>query len=286
MPFAEGPRNCVGQSLAKLSLATVVATLLQTFSFRLADEVVLCRTRVSTLPYGCTPGGAIRSAALETVFDAFGRKRLLRSWAHIDNPLQSCMQCPRAPARAAWATRVPRLLRDGRLHWGHVPAAARTQRLVLHVAEHAASRWLPCESLAICDMTMVVLLRSDLQRTCGEGCMQQSRAALRWDTATNGRAGAAQMGGAAGVAAQEHYTLVIGLSKGMLMHLDARPGALWARACPRSQQGVELFWCHICALLHPSRLHEQHHIVSANPVKDNFAHRSGAVLPGLCCTSM
>jgi len=101
MPFAEGPRNCVGQSLAKLSLATVVATLLQTFSFRQADEVVLCRTRVSTQPYGCTPGGAIRSAALETVFDAFGRKRLLRSWAHIDNPLQSCMQCPRAPARAA-----------------------------------------------------------------------------------------------------------------------------------------------------------------------------------------
>jgi len=50
MPFAEGPRNCVGQSLAKLSLATVVATLLQTFSFRLADEVALCRTRVS-LPY-------------------------------------------------------------------------------------------------------------------------------------------------------------------------------------------------------------------------------------------
>jgi hypothetical protein len=34
------------------------------------------------------------------------------------------------------------------------------------------------------------------------------------------------MGGAAGVDAQEHYTLVIGLSKGMLMHLDARPGVL------------------------------------------------------------
>ncbi len=47
MPFAEGPRNCVGQSLAKLSLATVVATLLQTFTFRLADEVALCCFRVS-----------------------------------------------------------------------------------------------------------------------------------------------------------------------------------------------------------------------------------------------
>ncbi len=38
MPFAEGPRNCVGQSLAKMSLAATIATLLQTFSFRLADE--------------------------------------------------------------------------------------------------------------------------------------------------------------------------------------------------------------------------------------------------------
>ena len=38
-PFAEGPRNCVGQSLAKVSLAATMATLLQHFSFRLADEV-------------------------------------------------------------------------------------------------------------------------------------------------------------------------------------------------------------------------------------------------------
>ena len=38
-PFAEGPRNCVGQSLAKVSLVATMATLLQHFSFRLADEV-------------------------------------------------------------------------------------------------------------------------------------------------------------------------------------------------------------------------------------------------------
>ena len=38
MPFAEGPRSCVGQSLAKMSLAATIATLLQTFTFRLADE--------------------------------------------------------------------------------------------------------------------------------------------------------------------------------------------------------------------------------------------------------
>ncbi len=38
-PFAEGPRNCVGQNLAKVSLTATVATLMQHFSFRLADEV-------------------------------------------------------------------------------------------------------------------------------------------------------------------------------------------------------------------------------------------------------
>ena len=38
-PFAEGPRNCVGQSLAKVSLLATAATLLQHFSFRLADQV-------------------------------------------------------------------------------------------------------------------------------------------------------------------------------------------------------------------------------------------------------
>ncbi len=35
------------------------------------------------------------------------------------------------------------------------------------------------------------------------------------------------MGGAEGVRKQEHYMLVIGLSMGMLMHLDARPGVAW-----------------------------------------------------------
>ena len=40
-PFAEGPRSCVGQSLAKVSLVATMATLLSRFSFKLADEV--CR---------------------------------------------------------------------------------------------------------------------------------------------------------------------------------------------------------------------------------------------------
>lgn len=38
-PFAEGPRNCVGQSLAKVSLVATAAVLLSNFSFRLADQV-------------------------------------------------------------------------------------------------------------------------------------------------------------------------------------------------------------------------------------------------------
>jgi cytochrome P450 len=49
-PFAEGPRNCIGQSLAKVSLVATMATLLQHFSFHLADEV-LC---LSSCSYGHT----------------------------------------------------------------------------------------------------------------------------------------------------------------------------------------------------------------------------------------
>ena len=40
-PFAEGPRSCVGQSLAKVSLVATMATLMQHFHFCLADEVSL-----------------------------------------------------------------------------------------------------------------------------------------------------------------------------------------------------------------------------------------------------
>ncbi len=43
-PFAEGPRNCVGQSLAKVSLVATMATLLQHFSFKLAEEVSCCHS--------------------------------------------------------------------------------------------------------------------------------------------------------------------------------------------------------------------------------------------------
>ncbi len=39
IPFAEGPRNCVGQSLAKVSLVTTMATLLPKFRFVLHDSM-------------------------------------------------------------------------------------------------------------------------------------------------------------------------------------------------------------------------------------------------------
>ncbi len=39
MPFSMGGRDCVGQTLAKLNLATTLAQLYGNFSFRLADEV-------------------------------------------------------------------------------------------------------------------------------------------------------------------------------------------------------------------------------------------------------
>lgn len=38
-PFSDGPRNCVGQSLAKMSMAATMAQLYSNFSFKLAEEV-------------------------------------------------------------------------------------------------------------------------------------------------------------------------------------------------------------------------------------------------------
>jgi hypothetical protein len=39
MPFSEGPRNCVGQSLAKMEVMTLLAKLLANFSIELAPEM-------------------------------------------------------------------------------------------------------------------------------------------------------------------------------------------------------------------------------------------------------
>ena len=39
MPFSEGPRNCVGQSLAKMEVLTLLAKLLANFKVELAPEM-------------------------------------------------------------------------------------------------------------------------------------------------------------------------------------------------------------------------------------------------------
>lgn len=39
MPFAEGPRDCLGQNLAKVSLLATAATLLGRLSFSLGSKV-------------------------------------------------------------------------------------------------------------------------------------------------------------------------------------------------------------------------------------------------------
>ncbi|DBB13114.1 TPA: hypothetical protein ACH3X3_005841 [Trebouxia sp. C0006] len=38
-PFSDGPRNCVGQALAKMNMAATFAQLYSHFSFQLADEM-------------------------------------------------------------------------------------------------------------------------------------------------------------------------------------------------------------------------------------------------------
>ena len=38
-PFSDGPRNCVGQALAKMNMAATFAQLYSHYSFKLAEEV-------------------------------------------------------------------------------------------------------------------------------------------------------------------------------------------------------------------------------------------------------
>ena len=42
MPFSVGPRDCIGQNLAKVNYQTTVPMLLSNFSFKLAEEVPNC----------------------------------------------------------------------------------------------------------------------------------------------------------------------------------------------------------------------------------------------------
>ena len=47
VPFAQGNRDCVGQTLARLNLSTTLAQLYGSFSFQLAEEV-------SCIPSACS----------------------------------------------------------------------------------------------------------------------------------------------------------------------------------------------------------------------------------------
>ena len=53
MPFSVGPRDCIGQNLAKVNYQTTVPMLLSNFSFKLAEEVPncpLCCSNPASLP--------------------------------------------------------------------------------------------------------------------------------------------------------------------------------------------------------------------------------------------
>ena len=45
LPFGDGVRSCVGQSLAKMNYTAALALLLSHFTFRLADRVSACAHR-------------------------------------------------------------------------------------------------------------------------------------------------------------------------------------------------------------------------------------------------
>ena len=47
IPFADGPRNCIGQSLAQTTLPITLGALLSHFTFRLADQVTPALTIVT-----------------------------------------------------------------------------------------------------------------------------------------------------------------------------------------------------------------------------------------------
>ena len=92
-PFSDGPRNCVGQALAKMNMAATFAQLYSHYSFQLAEEVTaacaqgfvgvfwsvnICWVTHCALPgtsYVCLMSGSLTDAAtfnLEAVesFDA------------------------------------------------------------------------------------------------------------------------------------------------------------------------------------------------------------------------
>lgn len=72
-PFSDGPRNCVGQALAKMNMAATFAQLYSHYSFKLAEEVTCLSMPGYTASWlllfalysDCTPTGSFLSRFLQ-----------------------------------------------------------------------------------------------------------------------------------------------------------------------------------------------------------------------------
>lgn len=53
-PFSEGPRSCVGQTLANMNVTGTLATLLAHYHFRLADQVMPGSIDICTIADGAS----------------------------------------------------------------------------------------------------------------------------------------------------------------------------------------------------------------------------------------
>ena len=60
LPFGDGVRSCVGQSLAKMNYTATLALVLSHFSFRLADRVSACAHRCC--PQFCAAGACVKDS--------------------------------------------------------------------------------------------------------------------------------------------------------------------------------------------------------------------------------
>ena len=50
-PFSVGPRDCIGQNMAKINYQTTVPMLLANFKFKLADEVSFPQEAIVSCPF-------------------------------------------------------------------------------------------------------------------------------------------------------------------------------------------------------------------------------------------
>ena len=99
-PFAEGPRNCVGQSLAMTTLPTTLAMLLARFSFGLADSmggaVGVAKREQYTLVTGVDGGMMMHAVPRPGVLEA--RAERLRSQKAEARAAAAAAEAVAAPA--------------------------------------------------------------------------------------------------------------------------------------------------------------------------------------------